>query len=435
MSTYSPAHLLRTPEDRRRFIERCAKTAFGLSVLPYFSGLAEAVEKAGTEVAPNAALPGFGKAKRVIFIELAGGMSHIDTFDPKTGAGKGPADPISAKGDFQVTSFLPQTAKIGDKIAVIRSMTAKVGVHASAAYIMRTGFEQRGTLQHPTLGAWAQHFLGASHKTLPSSVAVNRSSNHGNGWFPASFSPLPILNPTDGLMDTKSPVTVEVADKRARLLADLDTGFEAKAGDENVRAYNEFYDTTFQLMKSTDLKAFDLSAEPAEVRARYGKSKFGQGCLLARRLIENGVRFVEVSSGGWDMHATLQNRMEELGGEFDAVFATLIKDLDSKGLLDTTLVAVTTEFGRKPSFEGGGRGHHPFAFSCVLAGGGVKRGYVHGASDAKGYAPEGDGVSPGSLHATIAHAAGLPVQTDIITPAGRPMQVGNKAKPVIGLFA
>ena len=201
-----------------------------------------------------------------------------------------------------------------------------------------------------------------------------------------------------------------------------------------MKAYNEFYDTTFQLMKSTDLKAFDLASEPAEVRARYGKSKFGQGCLLARRLIENGVRFVEVANGGWDMHATLGDRMETLGGDFDRVFATLIQDLDSKGLLDTTLVAVTTEFGRKPDFSGGGRGHHPLVFSTVLAGGGVKRGFVNGASDAKGYAPDGDGVSPGSLHATIAHAAGLPVQTDIITPAGRPMQVGNKAKPAMGVF-
>lgn len=435
MSILTSARLLRDPESRRRFIEKCAQTAFGLSVLPFFADLARAGEARGAVSAPNASLPGFGKAKHVIFLELRGGMSHIDTFDPKTGAGKGPGEPLSAKGDFQVTSFLPQTAKIGDKISVIRSMTAKVGVHASAAYLMRTGFEQRGSIQHPTLGAWAQHFLGVSHKTLPSSVAVNRSSNHGNGWFPAAYSPLPILNPTDGLMDTKSIVKEETASKRAALLAQLDRGFSAQSSDENVRAYNDFYETTFQLMKSADLKAFDLAAEPAATRARYGKSKFGQGCLLARRLIENGVRFVEVSSEGWDMHATLEDRLADRGGEFDTVFATLIQDLEAKGLLDTTLVAVTTEFGRKPSFEGGGRGHHPIAFSCVLAGGGVKRGYVHGATDAKGYAPASEGVSPSSLHATIAHAAGLPVQTDIITPSGRPMQVGNKAKPVIGLFA
>jgi hypothetical protein len=435
MSILHSANLLRHPEDRRSFIEKCAKVSFGLSVLPFFTRIAEAAETPGAAKAPNAGLPGFGKAKHVIFLQLGGGMSHIDTFDPKTGASKGPGSIVSAKGDMQLTSYLPETAKISDRISVIRSMTAKVGVHPSAAYLMRTGFEQRGTLQHPTLGAWAQHFLGSSHKTLPSSVTINRSSNHGNGWFPAAYSPLPILNPADGLRDTKSPVAEATADKRASLLAQLDASFGGKASDESVKSYNEFYEATFQLMKSTDLKAFDLSAEQAATRARYGKSKFGQGCLLARRLVENGVRFVEVAIGGWDMHASLADRMEEVCGDFDRVYAALIQDLDARGLLDSTLVVVASEFGRKPTFEGGGRGHHPLVFSTVLAGGGVKRGFVFGASDAKGYAPAADGVSPGSLHATIAHAAGLPVQTEIMTPAGRPMEIGNRAKPQVGVFS
>jgi hypothetical protein len=435
MSILHSANLLRHPEDRRRFIEKCAKVSFGLSVLPFFTRIAEAAEQKSAVKAPNAGLPGFGKAKHVIFLQLGGGMSHIDTFDPKTGASKGPGSIVSAKGDMQLTSYLPETAKISDRITVIRSMTAKVGVHPSAAYLMRTGFEQRGTLQHPTLGAWAQHFLGSSHKTLPSSVTINRSSNHGNGWFPAAYSPLPILNPADGLRDTKSPVAEATADKRASLLAQLDASFGGKASDESVKSYNEFYEATFQLMKSTDLKAFDLSAEQAATRARYGKSKFGQGCLLARRLVENGVRFVEVAIGGWDMHASLADRMEEVCGDFDRVYAALIQDLDARGLLDSTLVVVASEFGRKPTFEGGGRGHHPLVFSTVLAGGGVKRGFVFGASDAKGYAPAADGVSPGSLHATIAHAAGLPVQTEIMTPAGRPMEIGNRAKPQVGVFS
>jgi hypothetical protein len=430
MEPHIPADQLRDPLRRRAFIERCAKVSFGLSVLPFFSNLAKAAEAPGA--APNAGLPGFGKAKRVIFIELAGGMSHVDTFDPKAGSA---AKAVSTKGGFQLTEFLPETAKVADKISVIRNMSAKVGVHASAAYLMRTGFEQRGVVQHPTLGAWAQHFLGASSKTLPSSVCVGRSSNHGNGWWPAAYSPLPIQSPADGLTDVKTMVDDATQSKRQKLLADLDVGFGGKNGDENVKAYNEFYEATFQLMKSTDLKAFDLAAEPAETRARYGTTKFGQGCLLARRLVENGVRFVEVSLGGWDMHATLEERMKDVGANFDHVFAALIQDLESKGMLDSTLVAVTTEFGRKPEMSGGGRGHHPLVFSTVLAGGGVKRGFVNGGSDNRGYAPDGEGVSPGSLHATIAHAAGLPVQTDILTPAGRPMQVGNKAKMVKDLFA
>jgi len=431
MSLHTFADRLRTSEDRRAFLEKAATMAFGLTVLPSFAGAAESA----APKAPNAALPGFGKAKNVIFLELQGGMSHIDTFDPKTGASKGPGDAVSTKAGFQITSFLPNTAKISDKICVIRSMTAKVGVHASAQYLMRTGFEQRGVIQHPNFGAWAQHFLGRSSQTLPANVCVNRPSNQGNGWFPASHAPLPILDPATGLPNTSGVGDTSAQQKRVALLSELDRGFGGAVADSNVKAYNDFYASTFELMRSRDLKAFDIASEPKAVRAKYGADKFAQGCLLARRLVEHGVRFVEVRSGGWDMHATLEDRMEDVGAEFDAAFAALVEDLESKGLLDTTLVAVSTEFGRKPNLEGGGRGHHPLAFSTVLVGGGVKRGYVHGASDAKGYDVAKDPVTAGAFHATVAHAAGLPVGTEIMTPSGRPMVIGNKAAPVTAVFA
>ena len=424
---------LRDPMERRAFVERCARYAFGLTILPAFSRSVSAAEKAATATAA-ARGAGFGLAKRVIFIELQGG-SHIDSFDPKTGDAKGPGEPIATKADFQLTQYLPETAKIANKIAVIRSMTAKVGVHANAQYLMRTGYEKRGTIVHPMLGAWAQHYLGKSHDTLPATVCVNRPANHGNGYFPAAFSPLPILDPDQGLTNAAPAVSTDVQEKRMGLLEKLDATFSKKSGDENVKAYGDFYDTTMALMKSTDLKAFDLTAEPAALRDQYGRNKFGQGCLLARRLVENGVRFVEVQSGGWDMHKQLADSMEDRGGEFDRTFAALVSDLDARGLLDSTLVAVTTEFGRKPSFDGGGRGHHPLAFSTVLAGGGVKRGYVHGKSDEKGYEPDDKPMTVGAFHATIAWAAGLPVEKEILTPSGRPMSVGNKGKPEMELFA
>ncbi len=419
---------LRDPQDRRTFVERCARYAFGLSVLPLFGSRADAATAAARTAA-------FGKAKRVIFLELQGGLSHIDTFDPKTGETKGPGSPLSTSADFQLTQFLPETAKIANKITVIRSMTAKVGVHANAQYLMRTGFEKRGTIVHPTLGAWAQNYLGPSHKTLPSSVCVNRAANHGNGYFPAAYSPLPILDPDEGLTNSTTRVSADIQQKRLGLLAQLDATFGKDVADENVKAYGDFYDTTLQLMKSTDLKAFDLSAEPAALRDKYGRTKFGQGCLLARRLVENGVRFVEVQSGGWDMHKQLEDGMEDRGAEFDHVFAALVSDLDARGMLDSTLVAVTTEFGRKPAFDGSGRGHHPIAFSTALAGGGVKRGYVHGTTDAKGYAPASLPMTVGDFHATIAYAAGLPIEQEFMTPSGRPMTVGNKGKPAMGVFA
>jgi len=415
---------LRDPLDRRTFVERCARLAFGLTVLPTLGSRALA--------APG---PGFGKAKRIIFLQLQGGLSHIDSFDPKTGESKGPGDAIKTSADFQVTNYLPETAKIASKITVIRSMTAKVGVHASAQYLMRTGFEQRGTIVHPMLGAWAQHYLGSSSKTLPSSVCVNRPAAHGNGFFPAAYSPLPILDPDAGLTNSAARVSADLQTKRVSLLEQLDATFGKTMADENVKAYGDFYDSTLQLMKSSDLKAFDLSAEPADLREKYGRNKFGQGALLARRLVESGVRFVEVQSGGWDMHKDIDDGMEDRGGEFDRAFAALVSDLDARGMLDSTLVVVATEFGRKPAFDGTGRGHHPVGFSTVLAGGGVKRGYVHGSTDAKGYGPATLPMTVPEFHATIGWAAGLPLHEEFMTPSGRPMTVGNKSKPALGVFA
>lgn len=426
--------LLRLDEfSRRSFIEGIAKTTFGLTVLPLLPS--QSLRAAAEQAAAAPGTPGFGKAKAVIMLQLAGGLSQIDSFDPKTGPSKGPADALKTKAGFQVTSFLPQTAGIADKITVIRSMTAKVGVHEQASYLMRTGFEKRGTIIHPTLGAWAQHYLGASHQTLPSSVCINRPANHGNGFFPATMSPLPILDPDEGLRNAVSRTAPATADKRLALLGEIDRKFAEKVKHPDVAAYDEFFESTLRLMKGRDLEVFDLEKETAALREKYGRNRFGQGCLLARRLVEGGVRYVEVVSGGWDMHKDIEGGMEDRGTEFDTAFAALVSDLDSRGLLDSTMVVVATEFGRKPEFDGSGRGHHPLVFSCVLAGGGVKRGYVHGASDESGGHVKSDPVTVGDFHATIARACGLPIEKPVVSPSGRPFTIGNKGRPVDAVFA
>jgi hypothetical protein len=417
---------------RRLFVERIAKSAFGISLLPFIPGQ----NLGAAEAAPaNAVNPGTAKAKAVIMLQLSGGLSQIDSFDPKTGASKGPGSAVSTKAGFQISSFLPQTAKIADKITVIRSMTAKVGVHEQARYLMRTGFEKRGTIVHPTLGAWAHNYLGASHATLPSSVCINRPSNHGNGFFPATMSPLPILDPDEGLKNAINQADSTVMQKRLAMLRDIDGKFTESVNDPSVIAYNDFYESTLRLMKGKDLQCFDLNNEPDELREKYGKNRFGQGCLLARRLVEGGVRYIEVESGGWDMHKDIEGGMEDRGAEFDTAFAALISDLDARGLLDSTMVVVATEFGRKPEFDGSGRGHHPLVFSSVIAGGGAKRGYVHGASDAAGGHVEKDPVTVGDLHATVALACGLPIEKVVVSPSGRPFTIGNKGKPVTQVFA
>jgi hypothetical protein len=425
---FNDPRALRDPVSRRRFVEHCARLAFGTSVLPLFGP-----DASGAESGPGAR--GFGSAKHVIFLQLNGGMSHIDTFDPKQGSAKGPKGAVSAKGGMQLSEFLPNTARVSDRIAVIRAMSAKVGVHSAARYLMRTGYEQRGTIQHPCLGAWAQNYLGPSSRSLPSSVCINHNSNHGNGFFGAGLSPLPILDPSSGLQYSKPEVGIPVVEKRLGLVKDMDRLFREKFPDENVRAYNEFYDATLQLMKSADLKAFDISLEPEKVKESYGNSKFGRGCLLARRLVQHGVRYIEVSSEGWDMHTGLEDRMGEVGAEFDKGFAALIEDLTASGLLKSTLVVLSTEFGRKPDFDGSGRGHYPKAFSTVLAGAGIKRGYVHGATDEKGAEVTDGEMSIGALHATIGWAAGLPLGKVVMSASERPFTVGNKSEPVPELFA
>jgi hypothetical protein len=410
--------------NRRRFVEQCALGAFGLSIFPRLASAQEAIRGKG-----------FGKAKRIIFLQVKGGMSHIDTFDPKTGPTKGPGEAISTKADFQVTEYLPKTAKVADRISIIRSMTAKVGVHGPAQYFLRTAFTQRNTIKHPNLGAWAQHYLGQSHDTLPSSACINTDPKYGNGFFPTSYSPIPIFDPETGLQNIETRGGSVALKKRLALSENLSAFFSARYPDANVKAYREFYDNTLRLLRSKDLEAFDLSKESGPMREKYGMSKFGQGCLLARRLSETGVRFIEVASTGWDMHNNLKAEMEDLSPSFDQAYAALISDLDDRGMLDDTLVVLATEFGRKPEYNGNGRGHYPICFSSVLAGGGVKRGFVYGSSDKEGAYPENP-VTVHDLHATIGWAAGLPLKEEAFSSTGRPFLVGgSRAKPVSELFS
>jgi Protein of unknown function (DUF1501) len=413
--------------SRRLFAERLAKTAFGVTLLPHLNA-AESGAKT---------LPGFGKAKNVIWLQMLGGMSHIDTLDPKTGATQGPLEPIQTKAGFQLGGYLPTLAKEhASRLCLIRSMTSKTGVHASGQYLMRTGYEQRGTVRHPTIGAWAQELLGRPSETLPASVCINRGADHGNGFFSAAYSPLPIHSPDAGLQYAKHTVSTEVMDQRLKMLNQLDDKFRRRFDDGNLKAYTDFYEDTLKLLSSKDLLAFDIKKEAEPLREAYGKNAFGQGCLLARRLVENGIRFIEVSYGNWDMHNDLEDGMEDYGSTLDRALSTLLTDLQQRGLLETTMVVLCSEFGRTPEFNGrGGRDHHPKVFSTLLAGGPVKGGYVHGSSDAQGYAPVTEPVTIQDFHSTVGHALGLEVDRIVMSPSQRPFTVGDKGKVVSQVFA
>lgn len=406
------------PASRREFMLKTAKAALGVSVL---SGLDNKAFGAAEAIAAGKG----GKAKSVIYLYMAGGMTHIDTFDPKSGETKGASDPIKATGaDFQLGGYMTELAKHGDKLCLVRSMTSKTGVHEDGTYIMHTGYDPRGTIVHPTLGSWAQHFKGRSHKTLPSSVVIGAGSANA-GFFPSALSPMPISSAENGLQNSKSAVSDAMFKKRVDLLNEFDSTFRDKYKSREVKAYTEFYDETMNLLTSADLAAFDLAKEDQQTRTMYGNG-FGQGCLLARRLVQSGVRFVEVRTGGWDMHNTIDQAMNTVGKGMDNAFAALLTDLKRTGLLDSTLVVLGSEFGRTPTInENDGRDHYPKVYTTVFAGGGVKGGYVYGSSDPAGREVADKPVTVQDFIATIGAAMGLPIDETVMSPSGRPFRIGD----------
>lgn len=379
-------------------------------------------------------------ARSLILLFMAGGMSHLDTLDPKPGRpvqGAIGAIPTAVDG-VQLGQHLPNLARVLDRCALIRSLTSTQGAHEQGVYYMRTGYTLRGTVRHPVLGAWLGHLLPRANASLPGLVTIGGDSRHpGAGFLPAACGPLPIGDPSRGLQHA-APATGIDAGRTARrraLLDDLDHAGQAPDAAA-VRAYHELYAEAVRLMGSQDLAAFDLGQEAAATREAYGGDAFGSGCLLARRLVERGVRTVEVNLGGWDTHDDNADRVQERCAILDRALPALLRDLEQRCLLASTLVAVVSEFGRSPQMNvRDGRDHHPKCFSALLAGGGVRGGRVHGASDADGEAPAADPVSIPDLNATLAHALGADLNRVVQAPDGRPFTVADKGRPIITLFS
>lgn len=417
--------------DRRRFLEQAAKSLLGVSLVPAMSRAVSAAEAEST-----------GKAKRLIYLFMSGGMTHLDTFDLKPGhPNQGATKPIGTNvAGIAISEFLPVLATEFDKIAVIRSMFTQTGDHEDGEYLMRTSYDQIATERHPSVGPWIQKFRGRQSKSLPDTVLIGAPPRHpGAGFLDPSFSPLPIGDPNRGLENTVPPayLTAESFEKRVDLIQQFDKKFRQKFKSRDLQSYTDFYAEATSLLSSGELKAFDLNQEKKEDRDRYGRDAFGQGCLLARRLIESNVRCVEVTCGGWDMHTSIYNAgtLPSRAGIMDRALGNLIKDLSKSGLLEETLIVLTTEFGRSPQLNyNAGRDHHPAVFSTVLAGGGIRGGQIYGSSDSAGHAVDQDGVSPADFNATIATALGLPLTKEIFSPTGRPFKVAHDGKAIAKLL-
>jgi Protein of unknown function (DUF1501) len=430
MSTFSD------PLSRRVFVTKAAQTMLGVTAASQLTSKAFAI--AGENTSPLKQVP---TARNVIYLYMNGGMSHLDTFDPKPDNADvmGITKTINTNADgIRLSENLPLMARLADKLAIIRSMSSTQGAHEQGQYFQRTSYTLRSSIRHPSMGAWLEKFQNRGNPTLPGSVMIGNESRHpGAGFFEAKFAPLMINDPESGISNVtpNSWFTEDRMSNRLSVAKQLDQKFAEAYDVKNVRAYSDMYDDAVKMMKSEELKAFDLDAEPAALREKYGRERFGQGCLLARRLVEHGVRHVEVSFGSWDTHNANFTRVPELCDELDAALSTLLQDLESRGMLNETLVVLATEFGRTPEINvNDGRDHHPAGFSCVLAGGGIRGGQVYGATDEKGDKAVDRPVTIPDFNATIGYALGLPLDQVLYSPTKRPFTVADKGKPLAQLF-
>ncbi len=421
---------------RRQFALDAARCFLGVSVFSVLTPLGLAADSKSAAPASR----GKGKAKQIIYLMMTGAMSQIDTFDPKPKSKhQGETKAISTKvSGIQISEHFKNLATITDKLAIIRSLNTTTADHQQARYLLETSYKPIATTKHPGLGSWTQKQLGRIHKQLPAVVHVG--GGEGPGYLGAAYAPVPIGDPDKGLQNTASPkyLSNDQFDKRMKLSASFDSGFRSKAKNSKVDGYDDLYREAISLLRSEDLKVFDLAQETAEVRDAYGRNRLGQGALLARRLIEAGTRFVQVSHGSWDHHNDIfeTNNMPTRAGELDMAASALIKDLDKRGLLASTIVVIGTEFGRTPRISSSaGRDHHPAAFSGAMAGGAIKVGQAYGKSDEDAFYVDDNGLQPGDLNATIAKAMGLDWNAEIYSPDGRPFKIGNEGKPVDKLLS
>jgi hypothetical protein len=376
-----------------------------------------------------------------VLLYMRGAPSQFETFDPKPDTPNGgPTKAIeTAASGIRIAEGWERIAEQMNDIALIRSLTnGKEGNHDRAVYQLHTGYLQSGTVRHPSLGAIAAAELGSADFDLPHFVNIgHRSGVIGSGYLGMSYSPFSVVDPTKLPNNIALPTGINAGrfGRRHDLLQGLEADFAATGGADVVEDHHLLYAKAKRLVLSPRLKAFDLTHEKDDVRDRYGRTDFGQGCLLARRLVEEGVTFVEVESPGWDTHDDNFNRVKTLAGEVDPAFAALVSDLKDRGLLETTLVTWMGEFGRTPRINAkAGRDHHPLSFNVALAGGGIQGGQVVGATNDDGTLVDRRPVTVPDLFCTFCQALGIDAKKEYVSSLGRPLKIVNGGAPVSELF-
>ncbi|HEX6961568.1 MAG TPA: DUF1501 domain-containing protein [Lacipirellula sp.] len=398
------------------------------------------------------------RTRHCILLWMSGGPSQTDTFDMKPGHANGGEfkEVATAAPGLRFSEYLPKLAKHADRLAVVRSLTTKEGDHERGAHLVRTGFSPMGAVAYPSIACSLAKELDVGATTLPHYVSVApplqlSPAAFGPGFLGPRYAPAvvggdqggflqPAQNNRQGefvdlkLRDLELPKGVSdlQASRRMKLWNAMEAKFLRDRQADSFAAHNELYRKAADLMRPEVRSAFDLDEETEETRKRYGRGVFGQGCLLARRLVERGVPFVEVALGdglGWDTHADNFRMVKDLSKRLDRGWATLMTELDERGLLDSTTILWIGEFGRTPVInQMAGRDHFPAAWSCVFAGGGVAGGQAYGRTSADGMTVEEGQCAIGDVLATLSAALGVPPDTENITN-DRPIKIAE-GKPI-----
>ncbi len=423
-----------TPEgmSRRHFLGHMATTALTLPAMQFV----------GTLQANAAALK--AGHKRCILLWMGGGPSHMDTWDLKPDSEKngGEFKPIAtAAPGVQISEHLPNVAKQMQHLSIIRSLDSKEGNHDRGTYTMHTGYQPNPTVVHPGFGSVvsyeAAQMDALAQFDLPHCIAIN-NPGQGAGFLGMTHSPFLIQNPNAPVANLQPPAGIDEGRmaRRVHMLDGVESSFASQKRGLAAGEHGKVYSKSLRMMNSQYTRALSLKDVDDAEKERYGKGSFGAGCLMARRLVEQGVSFVEVGLGGWDNHTNIfQTLSRNLLPELDKAMAALVDDLSRSGLLDSTLVVWMGEFGRTPRInQNGGRDHWPKSWSVVMGGAGLKGGQVIGATDKDGVEVVDRPVGVMDVIGTMTKAMGIDVDRQYTTPRGRPIKVVDNGKPIAELF-
>ena len=434
------SNLFTTAQGRRDFLQVGAMAGLGIT-------LPQLLKLQAAELAMPAVESYKPVATSVIHIYLPGGMAQHESWDPKPFAApeyRGPFSPIKGVTGEYVGEKFANIAKILDKISIIRSVTHGEAAHERGTHNMFTGYRPSPAIKFPSFGSIISHEQGVRNN-LPPYVAIPSvfAPDQGSGYMSSAFGPFSLgsdpASKTFTVRDLAAPKDIDAKrfERRRGLLSAVDEHFRTTEKSDGLTAMDKFYSAAYDLISSKQAReAFELNAEPAKLRDEYGRNAAGQRFLLARRLVEAGTRMVSVNFGSWDHHSNIKGAFEKQAVEFDTAFARLIRDLDERGMLDTTLVLVSSEFGRTPKINStNGRDHYPRVFSVAMAGGGVKRGFVYGKSDALGGEPDENPVGPEDLARTMYRLLGINASKRIVVENVRPIDIVNGGKLLTDLIA